>query len=708
MPRPSRYLTTPIVAALAVAALAIAILAGGGMPAQATTATLAPDGSGGGNLSPLPQGTGTPTLTETPAPTPTPMPRFPEPEPCADPPAQVVSSGHVALFDVYWDPDEKELALNPCPPDAVHIPAEYDDADELVTLARNVRTSSGISIAETVIHIPNSARIDLNASATYTTDDYREVWVADDKENRDTDDDGDGDGVGDGVVWALPACPDGALPGSLCLGFSAELLNPEDWGTPNDEASGGGNVQFRLIHTHQHDVGEQGGRYVLAYRSPDADAGAAPKLIWDTSDADQNVMEVVSGGSEHPTWFFTSAGRYEFQVYADGYPEVDRTGGLEPVSADPSVSSDVREYFVHVGLLADLSVTTTVTPESPAPGDDVTITVTASNAGPDTATAARVDVALPAGLTYSAHSAATGTTYDAGVWTVGDLAVTDEENEATDDDSPTLTITATVAEGTRGQEQTVTADIYATEHLGSVDVLELDPWTGDNSAAATVTPVAATNVNPMFTVARSVTENADPGTLVGAPVAVRDPNSGDTLTFGLTGDDAEHFAVAADANGDAQITVAAGAAIDYETRRSYALVLTVSDGLDRAGNADPSVDHTLGVSIKVEDVAEPFTASLTVDNATPTVGDDVTFTITVANVPAALVDDLHYTWTEHDQGGGNSDTQAGAGIPSTFQPIFAPTEPVVREYQISFWTSHNQQRHDEAYSNTVTVTWAAQ
>ena len=434
----------------------------------------------------------------------------------------MVSTGHIALFDVYWDTEEKELANNPCPPTVEHVPAEGK------TQASDTRTASNINIEETVIHIPNSAKVDLSTSATYTEINYEEVWKADAKENRDTDDDGAGDGVGDGIVWVLPACPDGALTESLCIAFSADLLNPEDWGIYKDNAAVPGPVQFQVDHAHQHDVGEQGGRYVLAYHDAAGQAGPY-NAIWDTSDLDLNLMDVLPGEYENPIWFFTRAGRYEFQVHVEGHPEHTQPDGVDPISTDDTVTSDVREYFFHVGLMAGLSVGVTAeaadsTDTALDPGDDVTITVTASNAGPDTATSTHVDVSLPPGLvppdgaqdfTYSPSQG----TYDSGtgVWTLGDLTVTDDENDPTDDDSPTLTITAEVADGMRGVEQVVTADIYATEHIGSRDVLELDPQTDDNTAEASVTPADHANPNPIFKIARSLPEGRRSRHLGGRP-----------------------------------------------------------------------------------------------------------------------------------------------------------------------------------------------
>ena len=116
--------------------------------------------------------------------------------------------------------------------------------------------------------------------------------------------------------------------------------------------------------------------------------------------------------------------------------------------------------------MADLSVDVTAAPAvstdtSLDPGDNVTITITArNNVGPDTATDTKVNVTLPEGLTHSSAVAASGTAYDSAssVWDIGDLAK---------DVSKTLTITATVADGTRGQKQTVNAHIFAIETLNS-------------------------------------------------------------------------------------------------------------------------------------------------------------------------------------------------------------------------------------------------
>ena len=72
---------------------------------------------------------------------------------------------------------------------------------------------------------------------------------------------------------------------------------------------------------------------------------------------------------------------------------------------------------------------------------------------------------------------------------------------------------------------------------------------------------------------RGVTENTAAGHDIGAPLAAVDPDRGDTLTYTLEGEDAESF----------DIDPVTGqlwtkAALDYETKTSYSLVVRVADG----------------------------------------------------------------------------------------------------------------------------------
>ena len=116
---------------------------------------------------------------------------------------------------------------------------------------------------------------------------------------------------------------------------------------------------------------------------------------------------------------------------------------------------------------------------------------------------------------------------------------------------------------------------------------------------------------PSGGVRRSVAENSPPGTAIGAPVAASDAD-GDALTYSLSGADAASFALDA---GSGQLRTQA--ALDYETRTTYAVNVAVSDG--NGGSA------ALAVAIDVTDVDEAPAAAA--DAATVAEGGAVTLDV---------------------------------------------------------------------------------
>ena len=125
---------------------------------------------------------------------------------------------------------------------------------------------------------------------------------------------------------------------------------------------------------------------------------------------------------------------------------------------------------------------------------------------------------------------------------------------------------------------------------------------GKSAQAASVNQVQAApviNLHPIFsdgtTTIRSVAENSPQGTNVGTAVSATDA---DSLTYTLSGTDAGSFEIGA---GTGQITVGSGTSLDYETRNSYAVVVTA---------ADPSgATDAIAVTINVTDVNESPTAT---------------------------------------------------------------------------------------------------
>ena len=602
------YLRTLTVAATALAIFAIAavMLLSGGGPAQADTAALTPDGNG--HLLPQ-QKKPTPTP---PGPTQKPPPQQTEPEGCITPAASVISSGHYAVFEAYWDAEDKNLVNNPCPPAVTH------NADETVT-----RLASGIDIGQTIMHVSGGSNLTPEPNSS---DDY-ERWPFLYPDAGDADGNGiiEGSEIGEPYstkVWALHDCSHDADPppteDDLCIGVSAGLLRADDWR----------HIDFEVESVRVEGIAPADRGEAFVFHPREEDAGqpvVATEVLWGTDDPTDTGIDIDPGEYLHPRWAFTQPGTYRFQVHVNGTPNPSFLRAT-------SVTSEVRTYTVHVGDLSDVGVAISASDTAPDVGDQVTYTVTASNAGPDTAADAEVTVTLPAGLTYSSHSAATGTTYDSttGVWTVGDLAVTNDDNSAT------LAITATVGSGTHGQPLIVTVTIKAYETIGTSTVVELDPREEDNSAEVTVTPVVATNVAPMFQITRSVPENSTTGAHVGDPVAVKEPDADDTLTFTLVGNGAVNFTTTSVAGG-AQITVAEGAHLNYEHKQSYDLVLTVSDGKDVNGNANSAIDNSIALNISLEDVVEPVTATV----GAAVSGGGVRWTFTVSNPPTGATNAVY-------------------------------------------------------------------
>ena len=125
-------------------------------------------------------------------------------------------------------------------------------------------------------------------------------------------------------------------------------------------------------------------------------------------------------------------------------------------------------------------------------------------------------------------------------------------------------------------------------------------WTDPFKLRVTGTAIGSTtNSAPVFTegtsTTRSVAENTASGQNIGAPVTATDTDTSDTLTYTLGGTDAADFGIVR-SSGQLQTS----AALNFETKDSYAVTVSVSDG---NGGAD-SID----VTINVTNVDEPNSA----------------------------------------------------------------------------------------------------
>ena len=144
-----------------------------------------------------------------------------------------------------------------------------------------------------------------------------------------------------------------------------------------------------------------------------------------------------------------------------------------------------------------------------------------------------------------------------------------------------------------GQLQTSAALDFETKASYAVTVSVSDGNGGADSIDVTinVTDVDEPNFAPVFTegtsTTRSVAENTASGQNIGAAVTATDADTSDTLTYTLGGTDAADFGIVR-SSGQLQTS----AALDFETKDSYAVTVSVSDG---NGGAD-SIDVTINVT----------------------------------------------------------------------------------------------------------------
>ena len=153
---------------------------------------------------------------------------------------------------------------------------------------------------------------------------------------------------------------------------------------------------------------------------------------------------------------------------------------------------------------------------------------------------------------------------------------------------------------------------------------------------------------PIFGVNLSVEENSPGGVKVGDPIPVYNADA-KVLYYDLTGPGHSHFkpVVASTDPHAVQIVVADGASLDYETKSSYDLNLSVTDKVDHEDNFNPYADDVLIVRIDLKD-QEPG-LELEVDRKDPGVGETVNFFARYEATPEQLLfDNSAFEWEKKE------------------------------------------------------------
>ena len=122
-------------------------------------------------------------------------------------------------------------------------------------------------------------------------------------------------------------------------------------------------------------------------------------------------------------------------------------------------------------------------------------------------------------------------------------------------------------------------------------------------------------------------------------MAATDPEE-DTLTYTLGGEDAASFII-----DEATGQLKTFDPLDYETKSSYSVTVTVTDGKDIDGNTDTSADNTIDVTITVTNVVEAGTVILS--SLQPQV--DTALTATLVD-PDGGASNITWTWQSSSNG----------------------------------------------------------
>ena len=192
---------------------------------------------------------------------------------------------------------------------------------------------------------------------------------------------------------------------------------------------------------------------------------------------------------------------------------------------------------------------------------------------------------------------------------------------------------------------------------------------------------APPNSAPVFTdgatTTRSVAENTAVTQNIGDAVAATDADAADTLTYTLGGTDAASFGIVS-SSGQLQTK----AALDYETKTSYTVTVSVSDSKDAAGNADTAVDASTTATITVTNVDEAGSVSfeagsVSFDPGTATADTSLAVTITD---PDGSVSSTTWQWASSSDWVPATSMGTWSGISGATSASYTPVAGDVGKY----------------------------
>ncbi len=438
------------------------------------------------------------------------------------------------------------------------------------------------------------------------------------------------------------------------------------------------------------------GNYMIPVTINVTDVNEKPELTDGTS-ATRSIAENSAVG--------TNVGAAVAATDQDGDTLTYSLTGTDAAKFD--ISSTTGQITVKTGHVPNYeaktsySVTVNVTDKKKPDGtadtaiDDtiaVTINVTDVNEPP----------AAPDAPTVTIHATSPETKLDVS-WTAPDMtgkpAISDYDvqyrkhgDSSWSDASFTGTGTSTTLTGlTAGKSYEV--QVRATNNEGT------GPWSASGSA-----------ITDGNAVSRSVPENSAAGTNVGAAVTASSNPNNYTLTHTMSGTDAGKFTID---SGTGQIKVKSGTNLDYETKNSYSVTVTVKAAVAQTqGAKKQSVapnnpgNYVIPVTIKVTDVnekpelSEGTSATRSIAENSP-VGTNVGAAVTATDVDG---DTLTYSLTGTDAG--KFDIGSGTGQ-ITVKTGHVPNYEAKTSYSVTVNVTDKKKPDgtaDTAIDDTIAVT----
>ena len=397
---------------------------------------------------------------------------------------------------------------------------------------------------------------------------------------------------------------------------------------------------------------EAGGNIGAPVTAADPDTGDTPAYTLEGADLDSFDIDSASGQIQTKsgvTYDHETKSSYSVTVKADdnngGTATIDVTITVTDVAEPPEFSVETASRTIAENTTTGVDIGDPVTAADPDTGDTLTYTLEGADVDSFDIDSASGQIQTKPGVTYdhetkSSYSVTVKADDNNGGTAAIDVTITVADvNEPPEFDSATATrevpenteagenigapVTATdpdtgdtpayTLEGAdldsfdidsaSGQIQTKSGVTYDHETKSSYSVtVKADDKNGGTATidvTITVTDVAEPPEFSVETASRTIAENTTTGVAIGDPVTATDPDTGDTPAYTLGGTDANFFDIDA-STGQLQTQ----AALDYETRSSYTVTVTASDG---------ALTATVDVTVTVTNIDEAGTVTLSTD-----------------------------------------------------------------------------------------------